>query len=206
MAKKTMTDLDLVKNFQNGDLDAGTEFIQNHLDEIIKISRFHAHKVCYDYALGYELKKDCVSEGVLAAYDAIKTYDFTGSSIMTYINTKIKFAFMSIKRNNAKHSERYEIGKDEYIESVVDDNSEDNQLYFKESLEKVLKQLDPTRNEWSIIRLYYNAMVRNIPSPINYVARETGYSTVGIRNIIRHTAQILPGQLTAEVRSMLMAA
>jgi len=204
--KMTLADLALVKMFQEGDLEAGTEFIQNHLKEITKISRLHARKVCYDFALGYDLKDDCVSEGVLAAYDAMKTYDFTGSSIMTYINTKIKFAFMALKRNNSKHSERYEIGLDNVAETLVDTREEPNQMYFKDTLEKVLESLDPESTEWAVTRLYYNAMVRGIKSPINYVAEQTGYTTVGIRNILKRTVKKLPIQLVTEIQTMLMAA
>lgn len=204
--KMTLTDLSLVRKFQEGNLEAGAEFITNHLEEITKISRFHAHRICYDYALGYDLKDDCVSEGVLAAYDAMKLYDFTGSSIMTFINAKIRFAFMTLKRNNATHSERYVIDNGDLAESLEAPAEDSSQVYFKDSLEKVLEALDPNSTEWSVARLFYNAMVRGVKSPINYVAEQTGYTTVGIRNILKRTSHMLPQQLSGEIQTMLMAA
>lgn len=204
--KMTLTDLSLVKKFQEGNLEAGAEFISNHLEEITKISRFHAHRICYDYAQGYDLKDDCVSEGVLAAYDAMKLYDFTGSSIMTFINAKIKFAFMTLKRNNSIHSERYELNADETIMNLEDTNEDSSQFYFKETLEKMLEQLDPESIEWSVARLMYNAMARGVKNPINDVAKQTGYTTMGVRNILKRTTKKLPVQLVNEIQTMLWAA
>ncbi|PWJ70112.1 hypothetical protein BGX12_10377 [Fibrobacter sp. UWR4] len=143
---------------------------------------------------------------MLAAYDAMKLYDFTGSSIMTFINAKIRFAFMTLKRNNATHSERYVIDNGDLAESLEAPAEDSSQVYFKDSLEKVLEALDPNSTEWSVARLFYNAMVRGVKSPINYVAEQTGYTTVGIRNILKRTSHMLPQQLSGEIQTMLMAA
>lgn len=205
--KMTIHDLTLIRKFQKGEVEAGAEFIENHYDEIVNTSRFHANKIKYDFSLGADLYNDCISEGTVATYKALQTYDFKGSSIMTYVNAKIRFQFLTIKRNSTEYRERYDIGHEEQIGLTLDDNSEEELDYeLKDAVEKTLENLDPSSVEWAILRLVYNAMVRGIKNPITYVAKHYGYTKPGISKVISRVKKKLPSKLGQEICSLLRAA
>lgn len=219
-----MKDMELIRKFQAGDKDAGAEFLNNHYAEIVKVARYHAYGTKYDYELGSEINDDCISEAVLAAYDAMAGFDFKRSNIMTFINTKIGSYFMTLKRNNSRHSERYaamsrlsgsenlkdrEINVDELLESQVDLDAfekDEHDREMKMCVDQVLNCFDRDSVEWTVTRLYYNALTCGMSDVINFVCGVTGYTRQGVYNVLKRTAHILPGDMASDIRSVLLAA
>lgn len=224
--KKEMMEMDqdLVRKYQQGDKDAGALFINSHYAEIVKYARYHAHKTGYDFNLGNDMYNDCISEAVLAAYKAMDCYDFNSASVMTYINNKIMFEFLTLKRNNSKYGERFTamscvssletsegntIDISEILENTVDsENFEEVQLSSEmvSMVSGLLSQLDRESVEHKVLDQYYKALVNGHPHPVASVCQETGYTKQGVYNIIKRVARGLPTQMVDEIRDVLRAA
>lgn len=209
-------DKTLIRLYQMGSKAAGSEFLSRHVDDIQAIAKRELVKVRYDLDPSADLDGDCLSVATQATLDALKNFDFESSNIMSFIRTKVYWAYKTLQRENAMHSQNNiamsriaygdnedgEVSYSDVIESKLSHQAAANDNYAiakQEARQLMVKALKDHPIVQNCVNLYIKAIDEKVPCPDVHVAKLMGVSRQTVHTYLRSAPQLMGKKAAHEV-------